>query len=322
MLKILAILAVLLAMVQIPNPLPGQATTRPGNGSGKANGNSHNNNPPTDPLVPIVSQAHAPENSKHASEVAAEKGEHSVTLTSVPPLTITARKKIFLDYVYEWGPWFFGLFLAIAGGVQLWLLRVTWKAIREQKTEMAIQTGILKISVAAAKDSAKAANDQIEMMKGKERARIQIIPLNFEVIEPTEPNKIMIEFVNIEPTNAFDVRVEAGGKITVDGLNPEQGEYTDLAIPTLLRPDKPESSWVVCDFPQRWQNQIVDDRARITVELIGKIKYRDVFDAIQIDDFSYRMNVYGIENMPRNFVRLKLMREWHPFDPHPGDWEF
>jgi hypothetical protein len=196
------------------------------------------------------------------------------------------------------------------------------KVMKSQAAQMEKQTAILADSVTAAKDSAKAAKDQIQLIMDKECARIQVTPLDLEVIELTEPNKIMIEFVNIGPTNAFDVRVEAGGKVTVDGLEPEQGECTDLAIPTLLRPDKTESSWVVCDFPQRWQSQVVDDRARITVELIGQIKYRDVFDVIHIENFSYRMNVYEIENMSRNFVRLKPMRKWHPFDLHPGAWEF
>ena len=45
-------------------------------------------------------------------------------------------------------------------------------------------------------------------------------------------------------------------------------------------------------------------------------------NVIHIEDFSYRMNVYEIENMSRNFVRLKPMRKWHPFDLHPGAWEF
>jgi hypothetical protein len=57
MLKRLAIFAVLSAMVQIPNPLPGQAATRPGNGSDQTNGNSQNNNRPTAPPVPIVNPA-------------------------------------------------------------------------------------------------------------------------------------------------------------------------------------------------------------------------------------------------------------------------
>jgi hypothetical protein len=195
-------------------------------------------------------------------------------------------------------------------------------AIARQADLMEQQTTVLRDSVAAANASAKAANDQIEMVRQQERARIHVTPLDFEMIEPTEPNKIMIEFVNIGPTNAFDVRVEAGAKVTVEGFKPEQGEYTDLAVPTLFKPDKTESSWIVCDFPERWQSEVDNDRVRITVELIGQVKYRDVFDTVHTDDFAYRMNVYGIECLPRNFIQLKLMRKWHPFDLRPGEWEF
>ena len=187
---------------------------------------------------------------------------------------------------------------------------------------MSSNNEVALVSANAAKDSAKAANDQIKMMKEKERARIQVTPLDFDAVDPTEPNKIMIEFVNIGPTNAFDVRVEAGAKVTVDGLKPEQGEYTDLAVPTLLKPEKAESSWVVWDFPRRWRDEVVDDRAKIIFEVVGQIKYRDVFDTTHIEDFFYRMNVYGIEDMPHNSVKLKLMRKWHPFDLHPGEWKF
>ena len=198
----------------------------------------------------------------------------------------------------------------------------TFDVFKEQTDNLLISAKAATVSAMAAKDSAKAANDQIEMMKEKERARVQVTPLDFDAVDPTEPNKIMIEFVNIGPTNAFDVRVEAGAKVTVDMLKPEQGEYTDLAIPTLLRPEKVESSWVVWDFPRRWRDEIVDDRAKIIFEVVGQIKYRDVFETTHTEDFSYRMNVYGIEDMPRNSVKLKLMRNWHPFDLHPGEWEF
>jgi hypothetical protein len=157
MLKCLAILGLLLAVSQALAPIPRQATTRPGNGGGNANGDSQSKNAVPAPPVPVVDPSQSPVNAKHASEVGAEETKHSVTLTSVPPLTINDKKKSFWDHVYDWGPWFFGLFLAVAGGVQLRLLRVTWKAIQEQKTEMSIQTGILKDSVAVAQKSADAA---------------------------------------------------------------------------------------------------------------------------------------------------------------------
>jgi len=245
------------------------------------------------------------------------------SITNDNPLPVEIMKKG-IDWATRanWALVAVGIGSILTAFLTLWYITRQVKVMESQAAQLEKQTAILADSVAVAQKSADAANAQIQMMKDKERARIQVTPLDFEVIEPTEPNKIMIEFVNIGPTHAFDVRVEAGGKVTVDGLEPEQGEYTDLAIPTLLRPDKSESSWVVCDFPLRWQNQVVDDRARITVELIGQIKYRDVFDTIHIEDFSYRMNFSSIEKMPRNFVRLKLMRKWHPFDLHPGEWEF
>jgi hypothetical protein len=160
------------------------------------------------------------------------------------------------------------------------------------------------------------------MMKEKERARIQVTPLDFDAVDPTEPHKIMIEFVNIGPTNAFDVRVEAGVRVTVAWFDPVVGECTDLAIPTLLKPDKPTTSWAVCVFPPKWCDDVLYDTAKIIFEVTGQIKYTDVFDTIHTEDFSYRMNVYGIEDLPRNFIGLKIMRKWHPFLLKPNEWNF
>jgi hypothetical protein len=225
-------------------------------------------------------------------------------------------------------------FLGILGQIfvywrQTKIMEATLSALSGQAATMATQAGymerqtkILEDSVAAAKASARAANDQIDMMKQKEQARIQAVPLDFDAVDPAEPNKIMIEFVNVGPTNAFDVRVEAGAQVTVEGLRQQVGEYTDLAIATLLKPDKTESSWVVWDFPPRWQDQVVDGKVRITFELMGQIKYRDVFESVHTDNFSYRMNVYGIEHLPRHFIQLKLMRKWYSFDPNPEDFNF
>lgn len=157
MLKRLAILALLLVL-QAFVPLRGQTPARAGNGSGNADSNSQNKDGATGSIMAVVDQAQPPKDAEHTAEVGPQESEHRVTLTSIPPLTINVRKKTFLDYAYEWGPWFFGLFLAVAGGVQLRLLRVTWKAIQEQKAETAVQTGILKESVAAAQKSAAAAD--------------------------------------------------------------------------------------------------------------------------------------------------------------------
>jgi hypothetical protein len=343
MLKMLAVFAVILVIMQALVSTPGRASGTTGNISGESENRSqdkHDSSAPKPALVRKPIQPSSP--NPNSDPVGADKTEHTVRLSGLPPITlanpitIADKHKPWWDYVFDWGPWIFALGLVAIGVFQTRLLirqekilHGARKEIHTQARHMSRQADLLGrnnvITLAtarAAEESAKAANAQIQMMKDRERARIHVTPLDFEVIEPAEPNKIMIEFVNIGPTNAFDVRVEAGGKVTVGGLEPQQGEYTDLAIPTLLRPDKAESSWVVCDFPQRWQNEVVEYGARITIELVGQIKYRDVFDTVHIEDFSYRMNVYGIENMPRDFVRLKPMRTWHPFDLHPSEWKF
>jgi hypothetical protein len=233
-----------------------------------------------------------------------------------------------------------GILEFVVGAFQVLLLGFTWKTVRNQLKEMKRQadsmetqaqdaresnaeaTRIALATAKAAQTSANAAKDQIEMMKEKERARIQVIPLSFELVNPNEPEQIAIDFVNIGPTSAFNARVDAGARVLMEGFETQQGEYTDLAIPTLLKPDKTESSWVVWEFPRRWMDEVVDAKVKIIFELIGQIKYRDIFGTNYTEDFSYRMNVYGFEILPNGFIRLKLMRNWHPFEPRPGDWEF
>lgn len=209
----------------------------------------------------------------------------------------------------------------VGGWAGLMALR-TLKEIRVQAKYMERQTKILEDSVAVAKDSVKAATDQIAMTQEKERARFHIMPAEFQAVERNQPAQLGMYFVNIGSTSAFDVRVEAGGRIAVDGLETEQGEYTDLAVATLVKPEGREESWVVCDFPEQWERQVVNGRLVVTFDLIGRIKYRDIFDAVHIEDFAFRMNVHGIETMPRNLIGLKIMREWHPFLPKPTEWEF
>src|SRR5208283_1899320 len=68
-------------------------------------------------------------------------------------------------------------------GATTWALFLTLIVIAWQSSE----TKILEGSVAAAKDSAEAAKDQIQLVMEKERPRIQITPLDFEIVDATEP---------------------------------------------------------------------------------------------------------------------------------------
>ncbi len=141
--KRLATLGLLLTVTSFYSAA-GQTATPPNKSGGSANSNSQGKNgaPVSPPAVANIPQQ--PTDLRHQGEAGGKEAEHSVTLTNVPPLTINEKQKTFLDYVYQWGPWFFGLFLAIAGGVQLRLMRVTWVAIKEQKTQMEQQVAQMK----------------------------------------------------------------------------------------------------------------------------------------------------------------------------------
>src|ERR1700735_1045935 len=146
MLKGLAICAVFLAMM--PEPLPGRVPTPSGNrGSypqSQAKGDQGNS---SNAAATFVKDNQAKKDQAGAGQETGTKDQRSVNLTSLPPISIVKEKKTWKDHLYDWGPWVFSLILAVAGGWQLYLLKITWKAIQAQASHMEIQTGILRDSV-------------------------------------------------------------------------------------------------------------------------------------------------------------------------------
>lgn len=192
------------------------------------------------------------------------------------------------------------------------------KVWKEQSDTALISVKAATVGAMAADENAKAALQQIQMMKDKERARIQVTPLDFETVDADGPNNIGLEFVNIGPTIAFDVKVDAGGRVIVTGLEAENGEYGDLAVSRLLKPAAPDSSRVVCCFPKGWEDEVLYGKAKIRIEVFGEVRYIDVFGDIHTEEFSFRMGVWGLSQMPNRQVRLKPIRKWHPFPRVPS----
>ena len=166
----LAISAVLLTFAQAVPPMPGQAPDARSQGPSKSDSKTQDANSRSAPPVPVRNPTQPPEDAQRAGNPTSDDKEHSVKLTSLPPVTLADKQKTFWELVFDWGPWAFGLFLAIAGGVQLWLLKITWKTIHEQRSEMAIQTGVLKDSVVVAQQAADAAEKSASGLANSERA--------------------------------------------------------------------------------------------------------------------------------------------------------
>jgi len=128
--KYLLISAVILSAMP---PMPGQ-TVKPAAQSGNKGQNQSQGNQSTPAQVlPLVNKPEQPVSAdSYSGQVADKDKEHSVKLTSLPPVTLTDKHKTFWDHVLDWGPWVFNLLLAFAAGLQVWLLYRTWERIRRQ----------------------------------------------------------------------------------------------------------------------------------------------------------------------------------------------
>jgi hypothetical protein len=128
--KGLVIFALFLAAMP---PMPGQTTKPSAQSANNANSQSQSsqNTPAKSPTVIGANKQAVSSNNGH-EEPAADDREHSVKLTSLPPVTLADKHKTFWDYFLDWGPWAFGLVTAIAAGLQIWLLFRTWEAINRQ----------------------------------------------------------------------------------------------------------------------------------------------------------------------------------------------
>lgn len=336
MLKRLAISALMMGIVQAPVPTPRRTSTGTANDSRNHKSSTtgdQNPSAPTPPLIskpiqPIPADPHGRDEGKEAANA-----ERSVRITTVPPITFTSpitlaeKHKPWWAYLLDWGQWVFAGALAIVGWLQVKLLKRQEKILRGTRREVHTQarlmsrqadlmsrSNVITLATArAASESAKAANAQIKIMKDKERARIKVTPVRVDIVDADEPNNMGLIFLNIGPTNAYGVQVNAGGRIVVTGFDPEEGEYTDLAVSSLLKPNNSDSSWVVCVFPKGWEDEVLYATAKIRIEVKGEVRFEDVFGEIHVEEFYFRMYVYGLSQLPNRKVKLKLMMDWHTF---------
>jgi len=286
MLKRLPIFGVLLMVAAALAPTPGWASTPAGNGGGNANNQGQNANKHSAPPMPPGTPISTPPQANPANVPAPDNTQHSVKLTSLPPVTLADKNKTVWDYLFDWGPWAFGLVLAVAGVLQLKLLSVTWNEIKGQKTEMAVQTGILRESVAAAQASANAAMGQIEIVKSKERGQLRI--------EFDEPDLIYDQKLDGYPLY-FNVALDGFTRATIvdnyicayladsPATKGKPWEYMDLS--RVFTPDSAPFRGVTLihteeDIYETRLNperiQLARDR-KLEVYVSGRIRYRDVF---------------------------------------------
>jgi hypothetical protein len=335
MLKRLAILVFLLAIVQALDPAPRRATTSARNSGSNDKNSSQGNQNTASPMPPLVTpQVKTVSANPHGCDVAAEttNTEHSVRITGIPSIAITDIHKPWWEYFLDWGQWVFAGLLAFVGWQQVRLLRRqekilfgARKEIHTQARHMSRQADLMNrnnvITLAtarAANESAKAANAQIKIMKDKERARMMVNVIRLETLTFGEDgNQIIIQFENIGPTQAQNVRANGTAKVVIRDFDPSDLEPFDvgeqeIAPQDVIRANRPPvETYLVFFIPEKWGDDLVYMERRILIEMRGVVEYEDIFGDQHTTPLNYDMRIPKIVKWRGNNVA-----EVHPM----GQW--
>jgi hypothetical protein len=130
----------------------------------------------------------------------------------------------------------------------------------------------------AAKESAKAANAQIKVMKDRERARMVVKVNRLETLSfGGDGNQIIMQFENIGPTQAQNVRATCTAQVVIRDFDPSDFEPLD-AGPQEISPQEvfranqpPVQTYLVFFIPEKWGNDLVSMDRPILIEMRGTL---------------------------------------------------
>jgi hypothetical protein len=155
----LIVLAVVLAVVQTSPPVPRKASNNSAGTGNKVQDQSRTENNPTPPNAVVNGDMQGQPSNWDATKHDGDNTEHSIRVRELPPVSIMK------DWA-DWAVWIFSALLVIVGGLQVWLLRGTLRAIQRQADQMEGQLesqrekdrGRLKIEVDNASFASQSAN--------------------------------------------------------------------------------------------------------------------------------------------------------------------
>ncbi len=301
MLKRLAIIGFLLGAIAAMPPMPGQ-TVKPAAQSGDKNQKqSQSKQTGPAPSPPLVNKSEQPRTAEdHSGQRAAEDKEHSVKLTSLPPVTVTSQEKTFWDHVLDWGPWVSNFLLVVVGGFQVWLLLRTWKTIDRQANIMEKQakdaqdsgaeaTRIALATAKAAQKGAEAALLNAQAVINTERPWLiaHLKQITEEMIPADGRLRLAWEVKNVGKTPAKLIEADAVAVFNLDAVPlpdvPIYGYFPETLENRILVPGDTYSFWAhwyeLKDGRYiRLEKQNIGPRADLMV-VFGYVKYRDTFDS-------------------------------------------
>ncbi len=255
MLKWLAVFAILLTLTPVPGKGVKPSAQSPNNV--KRQSKSDQQPAPSPLAVKGVIQPVAAD--PHGKEVTREDKQNKVAVVSLPPVSVERQYKGWTVYIYDWGPWSFTGLLVVVGCLQVWLLRVTWKAIARQASLM------------------KQMND---MTASRDRARlkIKITHQSYKTGTATEASGSPfgnVEFTinNIGPTHAVKVLLRASCFICDSAEPPFPAKLRRVHILHTIKANRRTKS----EMPLEVRNVDGVFRGTEFMHLVGKLAYNDIF---------------------------------------------
>jgi hypothetical protein len=293
------ILAVLLAVLQTPPPVPRKTTDSAANTSQKIPPKTSNNQTPTAPPRPPVNTNAAPNHDAARNEQGTDNAQNPVIVGKLPTVSI---KKDWSD----WGIWGFSALLVVVGALQVWVLIRQANIMGKHAEHLKNLTAAANDSARAAKEGADAANKNIEMFISKERARL-VVDLQKLKLTPRAFDVYTVDFtVSIHGATSAYV-TETGCAAYFGSLEaicaPETGNSSVSSLPLLpkvISPNTPPSEqFAIWRFGKESAEDIISDikNGKLFIGIRGSIKYKDVFDQERETRFRYVWKYLFLEGL-------------------------
>lgn len=264
------VLAMLFSVMQASPPIPREAADKAAQTTANIQSKGASNQEPS-PHTPssVKTDGNGPAKAD-SSEPRSEDQGHDIGISKLPPVTVNPSRRDLADWSYLA---FSGL-LVIVGGLQVWLLYGTLRAIQRQAGIMA---------------------DNIDLIINKERMRIsvEVLPLILPAAkEGAEYENCSVSYiVRYSGATRAVIVASSAQAIVTDSPEPnyaQDGFAWSLSPEAVIEPfTSPGKQSISLYGLSRLIVEMIENRKSF-VHFFGYIKYRDFFERERETAFSYR----------------------------------
>jgi hypothetical protein len=306
----LLILAAVSATLWNPPPIPGQTANHGSNSTHKPEDQTqYSKNASASALSVAIPKDCNSEALKDDPDCKKAKDKEStVAVSKLPTANVTIERNAKRD-IFDWIAYVGSLLLVVAGITGVF---VGWRTLKW-----------LRVQTVATKDAARAAFDQTQLIKGKERARLVVNVIRLETLTfGDDGNQIMMKFENIGATLAQNVTACGTTNVVIKDFDPSDLEPFDIGLQDVSPQDvirssqSPVETYLVFFLPERWGDDLAIMDRRILIEMRGSVEYEDIFGDRHSTPFNYDLRIPRILKWRNNRVaEVHPFSQWSPSSP-------